>query len=153
MSDVKIFKYKTNLARKMSAPGGLTVEAALAAADGAVEGHREAAMQALDRTLTELEAACAARTHGGIYDLAASLLDMAGFFDTGPFHQAVFSLCEVSDAMSDAWDWPSVEVHVRALRLILREDCRESANSIVLLEGLAAIRRRALAAVATEAQP
>lgn len=148
MSDVKIFKYKTNLARKMSAPGGCTVDEALSAAEGAIEGHREAAMEALDRMLVELEAACAARTAERIYDLAASLLDMAGFFDTGPFHQAVFSLCEVSDRMAEAWDWPTVEVHVRALRLILREDCRESANSIVLLEGLAAIRRRALGAVA-----
>jgi hypothetical protein len=151
MSDVKIFKYKTNLQRKMSAPGGRTVEQALAAAEGAVESHRGAAMEALDRTLGELETACAGRAEARIYDLAAALLDMAGFFDTGPFHQAVLSLCEVSDGMSAAaaWDWPSIEVHVRALRLILREDCRESANSIVLLEGLAAIRRRALTSPVT----
>lgn len=151
MSDVKIFKYKTNLARKMSLPGGRTVEEALNAADGAVEGHREAAMQALDQTLAELEAACAARAQARIYELAAALLDMAGFFDTGPFHQAVFSLCEVSDRMTTAWDWASIEVHVHALRLILREACRESANSIVLLEGLTAVRRRVLAAAAAEA--
>ena len=148
MTDVKIFKYKTNLARKMSVAGGRSIDEALAAAEGAVEGHREAAMQALDRTLAELESVCAARAEDRVYDLAASLLDMAGFFDTGPFHQAVFSLCEVSDALAGAWDWPPVEVHVRALRLILREDCRESANSVVLLEGLTAVRRRALGAPA-----
>lgn len=147
MTEARTYKYKTNLARRMSAPGGRTVGEALRAAEGGLEMHREAAMRTLDANLTALEAACAARRPGTerqIYEQAAALLDMAGFFDTGPLHPVVFSLCEISDRMIEngQWDWPSVEVHVRALRLILMDDCRESENSRAILDGLAAVSRR-----------
>jgi hypothetical protein len=139
----KIFQYKSNLARKMAVPGGKSVDDALNAAEGALETHREAAMQSLGVILTGLDAICARRAQGEVYEQAAALLDMAGFFDTGPLHPAVFSLCEISDRMSDgAWDWPSVEVHLRAIRMILASGCRESENARVILEGLASIRQR-----------
>lgn len=148
MSDVKIFKYKSNLARKMAVPGGRSVEAALAAADGALETHRDAAMGLLDRNLSDLEALCAERAEGRVYEIAGALLDLAGFFDLGAFHRAVFSLCEISDHMGTTgrWDWPSIDVHVRALRAILADDCRDTTGAAAVLEGLAAIRERALAA-------
>jgi hypothetical protein len=40
------------------------------------------------------------------------------------------------------WDWPSVEVHLRAIRMILANGCRESENTPVLLDGLASVRQR-----------
>lgn len=147
MNNAKTFKYTTNLARKMASPGGRSVSEAIARAEGGLESHREAAMASLERILAGLEAACAARgtvIDAGLYDQAAALLDMAGFFDTGPLYRAAFSLCDVSDRMIErgVWDWPSIEVHVRALRLILGDGCRESEDARVLLEGLAAVSKR-----------
>lgn len=143
MSEARTFRYKSNLARKMAEPGGKLIDDALNAAESGLESHREAAMQSLGVMLTDLDATCARRAQGEVYGQAAALLDMAGFFDTGPLYQAVFSLCEISDSMAEGmWDWPSVEVHLRAIRMILASDCRVSENATVLLEGLAAVRQR-----------
>ncbi|KQY85029.1 hypothetical protein [Brevundimonas sp. Root1423] len=147
MTEARTFKYRTNLARKMSAPGGRSVADAVARADTGLEQHRAAAMAALVDRVAALEAACAAQGPGserGVYDQAAALLDMAGFFDTGPLYAAAFSLCELSDRMIEtgAWTWPSVAVHVRALRLILADDCRETEQAALILEGLSTILRR-----------
>jgi hypothetical protein len=141
MIEAKTFRYKTNLARKMSAPGGRSADEALAAADRALSGHREAAMQGLAVILTRLEAACVARRQAEVYDQAAALLDLSGFFETGPLHPAVFSLCEISDQGAGVRDWPSIEVHVRAIRRILNSECRDTDESRLLLEGLVAVRQ------------
>ncbi|MCS6627085.1 hypothetical protein N0B44_29645 [Roseibacterium beibuensis] len=143
MTQTKTFRYKSSLASKMAVPGGKSVGDALRAAEGALETHRDAAMQSLNATLTDLDAVCARRARSEVYERASALLDMAGFFDTGPLHPAVFGLCEVSVGMEEgAGDWPTVEVHLRAIRMILAGDCRASENTRLLLEGLTAVRQR-----------
>lgn len=147
MTDVKTFKYRTNLARKMSAPGGRSIAEALAGADSGLEHHRAAAMKTLADQVSALEASCAAQIPGsepGIYEQAAALLDMAGFFETGPLYKAAFSLCELSDRLTEtnAWSWPSISVHIQALRLILADECRETEQAGLILEGLSTILRR-----------
>jgi hypothetical protein len=143
VTQTKTFRYKSSLASKMAVPGGKSVGDALRAAEGALETHRDAAMQSLDGILTDLDAVCARRARSEVYERASALLDMAGFFDTGPLHPAVFSLCEISGGMDETvWDWPSVEVHLRAIRVILAADCRPSENTRLLLEGLTAVRQR-----------
>ena len=143
MTEARIFKHQSTLAKKMAVPGGKPIDGALRAAETALETHKEAAMQTLDDTLSGLEACLATRDRDPIYVRAAAMLDMAGFFDTGPLHPAVFSLCEISDpAGGHVWDWPSVEVHLRALRFILGDGCRSTESSRVLLEGLASVRHR-----------
>ena len=144
MTPAKTFKYRTNLARKMSAPGGRSVGEALQAADRGLAAHRDSAMEALGEILTVLETACAERRQAEIYDRAAALLDLSGFFDTGPLHPAVFSLCEISDPRSGQalWDWPSIDVHVRAIRRILNSECSETEETRLLSEGLVAVRQR-----------
>ena len=140
MTEARTFRYKTNLARKMSAPGGRSADEALAAADSALSSHRAAAMQGLAVIMTRLEAACAARRQPEVYEHAAALLDLSGFFETGPLHPAIFSLCEISD-QGAVRDWPSLDVHVRAIRRILNSECRDTDESRVLLEGLVAVRQ------------
>jgi hypothetical protein len=141
------FKYRTNLARKMSSPGGQSIDDALVRAERGLERHRETAMATLAGRVAALEACCAAQAEDvgrGVYDQAAAVLDTAGFFETGPFYKAAFSLCELTDHMIEAgtWDWSPVKVHVQALRLILNDDCRDTAQGAVLLDGLSAIRER-----------
>ena len=147
MTEARTFKYKTNLSKQMSQPGGRSIEDAVRRADAALDGHREAGMLAVTTALGELEAACRARDdadHGRVYEMAAALLDMAGFFDTGPLYGAAYSLCEITDLMlaSGAWTWPSVDVHVRALRLILADGCVEGETSAALLAGLRSVVAR-----------
>ena len=145
MTEAKVFQYQSPLARKMAVPGGKSIDAALNAAEGALETHREAVMHALELILADLEAACARRAGEAIYERAAALLDMAGFFDLGHLHPAMFSLCEISSHMADGgWDWPSVEVHLRAIRMILANGCRQTDDATLLLEGLASIRERVM---------
>jgi len=147
LTDVRSSKIRSNLSRKMAQPGGRTIAEALARADQGVEGHREAAMRKLGDHLEQLETISRQREPGCetlIYDRAAAFLDMAGFFETGPLYTAAFSLCQLSDRMTalGVWDWPSVEVHLRALRLILSSGCVTGAASDEVLNGLAAVARR-----------
>jgi hypothetical protein len=138
---------KSSLADKMAKPGGRTLAEAVRAAEAGLDGHREEGMRSLAATLAELEAACAAREEGAgarVYELASAFADMAGFFDTGPLYAAAFSLCEASDRMLAArcWQWPSADVHVRAMRLILADGCEPTETSRLLLGGLATIIAR-----------
>lgn len=128
----------------MASPGGRSVDEALRAADSALESHREGAMRSLGAILADLEATCVERRQADVYPQAAALLDLSGFFATGPLHPAVFSLCEISDGRSETggWDWPSIDVHVRAIRRILNDGCGDTEEARVVLEGLSAVRRR-----------
>lgn len=147
MTDVKTFKYRTNLARKMAVTGGCSITEALARSDSALEQHRAPAMKALaDRVnlLGALSAARAPDTERDVYEQSAALLDLAGFFDTGPFCSACFSLCELSVMLTETnrWNWSSIDVHVQALRLILASDCKETEQTALILDGLANILLR-----------
>lgn len=120
---------------------------AIRAAEAGLESHREEGMRSLAVTLGRLEAACAARDEGAeaqVYELASAFADAAGFFDTGPLYAAAFSLCETSDRMmaGGCWRWPPVEVHVRAMRLILAAGCESTEATRTLQEGLASIVAR-----------
>lgn len=149
MTTVKITRSKSSLSRKMAVPGGRTVQEAIALAEKGLEGHREAGLASIASLLVQLEEATALRapdSHTAIYSLAAELLDMAGFFETGPLYTATFSLCDIADRMQadDAWDWPSVAVHVGAMRLIMSDGCQANATSEAVLDGLDAVRKRIL---------
>jgi hypothetical protein len=128
----------------MSAPGGRSIAEAITRADSGLEHHRAEAMKALTQRVAALEALSAGRAAGSeaeVYEQAAALIDMAGFFETGPLYKACFSLCELSDRLigAGAWSWPSVAVHVQALRLILTNDCQETEEIDMVLEGLSTI--------------
>ena len=135
------YKFKSGLARKLRAPGGMTVGEADRRASEGLERHREAVMQTIDATLGELQGLCARMPPDGgenVYILASSVIDLVACFDTGPLHEAAYSLCELSDRMLSAgdWQWPPVLVHVQAMRLIVTDACRRSCASDTLLAGL-----------------
>lgn len=147
MSAPRTFRVTTSLAAQMRQPGGRTVGAAVSAAGAALEERREAAMADIGEVLEQLQAVVARRGAGDaeqIYDRAAALLDVAGFFDTGPLYDAAYSLCDLSERMqaASAWRWPAVEVHLQALALILAAGCRHDAASDALLTGLRAVVER-----------
>lgn len=148
MTEARTLKIKTSLARQMAQPGGRTIADVERRANERLERHRDDVMVTVAGTVTELELVCMTKTPGSepqVYRLASSLLDLAGFFDTGPLYDAGYSLCEVADRMTvnGAWSWPSVEVHVHAMRLILAAGCKADATSEALLLGLRSVAAKA----------
>lgn len=144
MSEARTFKIKSTLARQLQDPGGTQVRELERQATARLETHRDDAMAAVVATLDALDALCAeAAIDAGprVYALASSIVDVAGYFDTGPLFHAAYSLCEVSDRMlqAETWHWPSIRVHAQALRLILANDCRAGRTSETLLAGLRSI--------------
>ena len=144
MTEARTLKIKTTLARQMAQPGGRTVADVERRANERLDRHRDDVMTTIAATVAELEqvsATAAPGTEPAVYKLTSSLLDTAGFFDTGPLYDAGYSLCEIADrmAVSGAWSWPSVGVHVQAMRLILTAGCKADATSDALLMGLRSI--------------
>lgn len=144
MTEARITTIQTTLSKQMAKPGGRTIVDMERRANERLNRHKGDVMQAIAETITKLEALALAQSEASqaqVYLLASSLLDTGGFFDTGPLYDAGYSLCEASELMglSGQWHWPSIEVHVRALRLILTNDCKADATSDALMQGLAAI--------------
>jgi len=141
MSAVRKFYRTSPLAEKMAEPGGITVEEALTEAEAGLASHYDEAMATIRQRLSRLEYLAVEQrpeTTAEVYAVAEKLLDLAGFFDTGPLHPAVSSLCDITDHMlhTGRWKWEAVTLHVTAMRLILEGGCRDDAASINLLEGL-----------------
>lgn len=142
MSEVRVIKVRTALSRQLSRPGGRSLAEAERLADAALQTHRTDAFAELGRLSRELEAACEARTaedRARVYALAASLVDLAGFFDTGPFYDAAYSLCDLADRTRDGplWSWDAIQVHVRTLRLLLAAGLGSpSPDAAALVSGL-----------------
>ena len=148
MTEARTLKIKTTLARQMAQPGGRTVADVERRANERLERHRDDVMTTVAGTITELELVAAAAAPGSepqVYKLASSLLDTAGFFDTGPLYDAGYSLCDVADRMqtSGAWSWPTVAVHVQAMRLIQAGGCQAGPTSDALLLGLRSVAAKA----------
>jgi hypothetical protein len=153
VSDARVTKITTSLARQVFEPGGRSISNALQKANAELEVHREPVMTAITATLDELDAVAAkAAPEAGprVYELASAIVDLGGFFDMGPMHEAAYSLCDIADRMNTAetWHWPSVQVHLQAMRLILNGGCRESRESDALLEGLHSVSQHVVAAEA-----
>jgi len=142
-----MFKVRPTLADQIRLPGGKKVGEAVAAADAALDDRRESAVEGLKQGVERLEALARQQSDAGfasVYPIAATLAGTAGFFDTGPFYKAVYSLCELTEKLTAAGrcDWLSVDVHVRALRLILTTGFEDGPEARAMLDGLSSLVRR-----------
>lgn len=147
--NAKATKVVSSLSRKMSQPGGLSVADIERRANERLVGHKADAMKAIERSVSELEVLSNEDLQDAkaIYDAAGAVLSVAGFFDTGPLYDAAYSLCETVEAMNvrHAWNNGSVHVHVRAIRMILKDGCKHSSVSEQLMAGLKAVQAHAKA--------
>ena len=139
-----IRKVHTSLQRQMARPGGRLIVEAESRANQALEGQRDHVFDLLATNIDAIDALCVGRPDDApaqIYAFASAMVDMAGYLDVPAFFEAAFSLCEIADRMraADAWSWPSVEVHVRVLRITLADQGQATADSERLLEGLRAL--------------
>lgn len=151
MSEARTYKVKSPLARKLCEPGGRTVQDATRLAVQELGAHREAVMVTIGATLDELDAVAASRSNEAgprVYQLASMIIDLGGYFDIGPLHEATYSLCDVADRMTEAgvWHWPSVLVHLQAMRLILSGGCQFGRTSDTLLAGLRSVSQKTVIA-------
>ena len=144
----RLFKVRPAIADQIRRPGGKKMGEAVAAADAALDDQRASAVEGLVQGVERLEVLSRERSDesfASVYPIAAHLAGTAGFFETGPFYRAVYSLCELTEKLGAAGrrDWSSVEVHVKALRLILTTGFQDGPEAKAMLEGLAALVRRA----------
>lgn len=141
-------KVVSSLSRKMAEPGGLTVADIERRAKERLMKHRAEAMRTVEQAVADLEKraeTAANQPDEAFYLTASQMLDVAGFFDTGPLYDAGYSLCELLDVMQTTGQWnaQSVHVHVRALRMILNAGCETTPQSASLLAGLKALLEHA----------
>ena len=137
-------KVVSSLSKKMAEPGGLTIEAIERRAQERLQSHKVEALRAVERAVCDLEERTGANLREGdeeLYRIASQMLDVAGFFDTGPLYDAGYSLCELLDVLQTQGQWNSdaINVHVSALRLILKEDCKLTPGTAAMLQGLRAV--------------
>lgn len=148
MTEAKITKITTSLAKQMAQPGGRTLAEVERRANERLNRHKAEVMETIAQRISDLEVLAQAKAEGTrikVYATAKGMLDTAGFFDTGPLYEAAYSLCETADLMleSNRWNWPSIEVHVHAMRLIFSNDCKADKVSETLMLGLKAILAKA----------
>ncbi len=142
MTPPRTLKVKSSLSRQLARPGGRTVAEAERLADAALQTHREDAFGELGDLVRRLERHCAEPTPAGeaeVYALAVQIIDLAGFFATGAFYDAAYSLCDLSDRSrgTGRWSWDAVRVHVDALRLLHGAGLQSaSSNAPELVAGL-----------------
>lgn len=144
----RLFKVRPALADQIRLPGGRRIGDVLAAADNALEASRDGALECMGASVAQLEALTQNPAPGDfarLYPMAAELAGMAGFFETGAFYKAAYSLCELTEKLTAAGleDWPSARAHVQALRLILNSGFADGPEAEGLLDGLAALVRKA----------
>lgn len=137
-------RVRTSLQRQMARPGGLALEEAVARAEQGLDAQRDLALLALQDQVDVLNGLCVRRDpdmENEVYVIASALVDMAGFLEIPPFYSAAYSLCDAAHRMTAAqvWSWPQVEVHARALSLILADDCQGGEAIDQVLAGLRAM--------------
>lgn len=145
--NAKATKVVSSLAHKMAQPGGLSIAAIERRANERLVGHKADAMQAIARSVSELEVLSNEdlQDSEALYRSGAAVLSVAGFFDTGPLYEAAYSLCETVEAMKarHVWKNDAVHVHVRAIRMILKDSCQHTPTSQQLMVGLKAVQAHA----------
>lgn len=142
MSSAKIIPVRHNLADQIRKPGGKTAAECVARAQEALDEAHDRVMESIEGLVADLEQTCAERPADPAdrtYDEAHAILDLAGFFDTGPLYGVAYSLCELSDQLRSQgrWDWAPVQLHVQALRLVM--NAKDDPGTQALVAGLGSL--------------
>lgn len=137
------YKPKLQIYDVLDKPGGAGVDQVMKRAEQALENHRIQAIAALRETIAQLEAAARRADDASaarVYALSTDVLDVAGIF-LPPLCRAANSLCDLAQRMNAAgrWDWPSVNVHVSAMRLLLDRTDESDPAVQAVLRGLGSV--------------
>jgi len=148
LSDAQFVKVRYKLTEKVAQAGGMTAGMAGERAGRELKAQREEAQRSLGAMLGTLEVMNRERTAQPteVYDAATQMVDIAGLFDMKMFCDAAYSLSELTDRLRNhgRQDWPSIGVHINALRLIWTKDEDASEEVKAMVDGLWALTDRAL---------
>lgn len=141
--DWQQYRPKLALYDVLDKPGGVSVDTALKRAESAMENHRGQATNALTQRVQLLESIAKARTEEGaaqVYEISTFILDIAGIFQP-PLCRAAHSLCELVHRMkaADRWDWPAIDVHIGAMRVLMGKMNDRDPAVLSVLHGLGAV--------------
>jgi hypothetical protein len=150
MSAIRYHRPPNRLDQLLRVPGGLPVAEALDRAAAGLTELQAPARDALAQAIADAEAAAErlpkgfdAPALGAMYDLAQGAVGLASLCGRPAVDAALKSLCELLDHLRvhRRWDGEAVEVHVRALRLLMGE-AGEGDGAEVVLEGLRRVSRK-----------
>ncbi len=127
MTVVRKFKIPNRLRASLFSGGGKRIDQAVTDADAGLATLAEACMAAVADCIARIEAGFGAQvadreTHEmtELYRLSAAIIDACAPIEPKALADAARSLCDVLDFAMEAgrWDWPAVDIHVNALRLL-----------------------------------
>jgi hypothetical protein len=150
MTVVRKFRVKSRLARVAFAGGGMRVKEALEGAEQVMNDARADFQPKLD---TELERVCKLVGERSLtpedfeefYRSCSLLIEHSWCAGCDGFIQAAYSLCDLVDRCSEAheWDWPGLDVHMSALRLLRDNGAALSEeHQAAVLDGLRKVNLR-----------
>lgn len=143
MKPVKMIRPPNRLRAAMAAAGGLSVREAIRRSEAAVDTLREPCVAQIDAILAEIDArfgaAATAREQEDfetLYVLATRIIDVSIVVRNSGLDDASRALCDLADLSSEIgrWDWPSVEVHIEALKMLRANGeamTKEQRNAVV----------------------
>lgn len=142
----------SRLSKLIDSAGGASVGVALARARRNLAKLEPRSLEAVKANVAELLALTppaapeeAFPKMEAAYRASAAILDAAGPFERDDLCAAAVSLCELIDGSGDAgFDWRIVQVHARALELMLTLPATAADQRKRVLEGLADVRARKL---------
>lgn len=143
MSVVTWVRRKSRLATLVNAPGGVSIGVALRQADSNLAPMRQQGMDVINERLEELTAI---RHEDGpidtrverAYRASSAILDAASPFEIAHVSKAAHNLCEIADnhGKGQPFDWRVVDVHVRAMTLLMSLPTDAGAARDEVLAGL-----------------
>lgn len=146
MSDAEFIKVKYRLSEQVAKPGGMTAELANERAMRELAALGGDARKAIGATIGRMEEMCKAQEASvdAVYDESTTVLDIAGMFNQRLLCDAAYSLCELTDRLRTVGrhDWPSIGIHVNALRLIWSKDKAVGPEMKTVVDGLWALTDR-----------
>jgi hypothetical protein len=142
---------ENRLAKVIWIPGGKTIAQALDDAQTSLDEIKGESLETLRRKLADIQSLGRKAEENpsegdskALYALSSDVLETAGLFGLPELGQAAFSLCELLDRMitRNTWNWPAVQVHLRALLILADPDKTPPEARLHMLEGLRQVSHR-----------
>lgn len=127
MTVVRKFKLKNHLKAALFDGGGKRMDEAVADAESALDDLAESCWEATRGYMREIEAGFGpavanrdARSFNSLYMLANRIIDASAPLKPRVIADAARCLCDLLDPTGETqrWDWPAVDIHLDALRLL-----------------------------------
>lgn len=150
MTVMRRFKVHSRLKAALMDGKGLRASEALARAEAGVQDLAEACAETVRGLVAEIDAEFGpgaagrtAREPMELYRRVARIIESAIGETDGPLIEAAVSFCDLLDnaAETGAWDWPAVDVHINALKLLGGSVTLPQEATATLIEQLRVLRQ------------